>query len=128
MHGNNANTYVTWQIYAIYILALWVLLQNCYFPSTNTLFHFFMNIYLQIFISTCTKNHPFVGMHNKLTLQQKHTIPAVPNMTLTCYIQSQCCHTISHFSYISKYFLPIMTTKSWVTTINQCTKPLVWWG
>jgi len=75
------------------------------------------------------KNYPLAGMHNELSLQQEHTtVSAVPNIPLTCYTQSPCCHTISHLNYISKYFLPIMTTKSWVIIINQCTKPLVWWG
>jgi hypothetical protein len=59
--GNIANTYVTWQIYAICNSALWVLLPNHYFPSTNTLFHRFTHIYLQILTLTCTKNYPLAG-------------------------------------------------------------------
>ena len=83
--------------------------------------------YLQILTLTCTKNYPLAGMHNQLSLKQEHTTKsAVPNTPITCYIQSPCCHTISHFSYISKYFLPIKTTKSWVIIINQYTKPLGW--
>jgi len=88
-------------------------LPNHYFPSTNTLFHCFTYIYLQILTLTCMKNYPLAGMHNELSLQQEHTtVSAVPNIPLTCYTQSPCCHTISHLNYISKYFLPIMTTKS----------------